>query len=120
MKRMLILAALAAALPLLALQASRKIYSVSDGGVKPPRIVHKSEPRYSPEAKDAKIEGIVVLSAVVETDGRVTGVQVVRSLETSLDEQAVKAIRSWVFEPATKDDVPVPVKARIEINFRLI
>jgi TonB family protein len=46
--------------------------------------------------------------------------RVVRSLEPSLDEKALAAVGRWKFRPGTKDGMPVPVLATIEVNFRLL
>jgi TonB family protein len=106
--------------PLTAMQAGRKIHSINDAGVTRPVVLEKEEPQYSEQARDAKIEGTVVLSIVVETDGRVYDIAVERGLEETLDDNAIAAVKRWVFKPAEKDGKPVAVAARIEINFRLL
>jgi TonB family protein len=63
--------------------------------------------------------GTVALSLIVDSKGRAENVMVVRPLGFGLDDQAVKAIRTWRFKPAMKDDTPVPVYATIEVNFNL-
>jgi len=45
---------------------------------------------------------------------------VVRGLGLGLDEEALKAISQWKFQPAAKDGQPVAVQATIEVNFRLL
>jgi TonB family protein len=107
-------------LPLAAMQTGRKIYKITDPGVTRPVVLEKEEPQYSEQARDAKIEGSVVLSTIVETDGRVYDVVVERGLEETLDNNAVAAVRNWIFKPAEKDGKPVAVAAKIEINFRLL
>ena len=66
-----------------------------------------------------KIEGIVVMDVVVGPDGRVADARVMRSLEPSLDEQALGALRQWEFQPGTRDDKPVSVIVTIEMTFAL-
>jgi TonB family protein len=112
-------AAVAIALPLSAMQVERKVYKIGNG-VTAPKLVHKQEPEYTQEARDAKIEGSVVLSIVIEADGVIVDAQVERGLEDGLDRNAVTAVRQWVFRPAEKDGAPVAVSARVEINFRLL
>jgi len=102
------------------MQAQRKTYRIGEEGVKAPKLVSKSEPNYTQEARDAKIEGAVLLSAVIGADGSISDASVIRSLDKGLDRNAVEAIESWVFEPATKDGQPVPVGVKIEVNFRLL
>ena len=72
-----------------------------------------------PAAYEAKVEGTVVLSCVVRTDGSVGGMQVTRSLRPDLDEQAVIAAKQWRFQPGTKDGEPVPVRVTIELTFTI-
>lgn len=90
-------------------------------GVTVPRLVHEIKPRYTVEAMKAKIQGFVLLESVVETDGRVNRVRIVRSLDPTLglDEEAVKAARQWRFTPGSKDGIPVPVLVTIELTFQL-
>lgn len=84
-----------------------------------PRLIHKVEPEYTPEALEAGLEGAVVLRIEVGTDGAAHDIRVARSLGMGLDEKAVEAVRLWKFESATRDGKPVAVPATIEINFRL-
>ncbi len=88
-------------------------------GVTPPRLLYKVEPQYTQEAKDAGIQGTVVLSVEIGTDGIVRNVDVQRSLEPELDERAIEAVRQWRFTPGMKDGVPATIASVIEVNFRL-
>ncbi len=88
-------------------------------GIKPPRAIRQWEPDYSERARKKKISGTVVLSSIVDSSGTVRDIQVTRSLERSLDQQAIAALNKWKFEPATKDGQPVAVKLDIEMSFRL-
>jgi TonB family protein len=84
-----------------------------------PRILQKVEPEYTQEAKDAKIEGKVVLGAEISPDGIPQNISVVRSLDPGLDANAVTALSQWRFNPGMKDGEPVTVAVRIEVNFHL-
>jgi TonB family protein len=53
-------------------------------------------------------------------DGLAHNIQVVRGLGLGLDEKAVQAIQQWIFKPGMKDGQAVPVRANIEVNFRLL
>jgi bla regulator protein BlaR1 len=90
-------------------------------GVKLPKVVHEVKPDYTREAMEAGIQGRMSLKAVVLESGLVGDVDVVDSLDTvyGLDEQAVKAIRQWQFEPGTKDGKPVAVEVEVEFTFKL-
>ena len=91
------------------------------GDVKPPRLVSEVKPNYTREAMAARIQGSVRLEAVVLTTGEVGDVEVTQSLDTvyGLDDEAVKAIRQWRFEPGTKDGKAVAVRVEVELTFKL-
>jgi protein TonB len=90
-------------------------------GVTSPVVVKEVKPDYTPDARKARIEGMVVLDVVVLEDGTVGDVKVTQSLDQQygLDEQAVKAVKQWRFRPGTKDGKPVPVIVFVEISFAL-
>ncbi len=95
-----------------------RIHHIGDG-VTTPKVLYKVDPEYTQEAKDAKIEGTVVLQVVIRPDGRAHDKRVVRSLDPGLDQRAADAVEQWVFEPGKKDGEPVAVAATIELKFRL-
>jgi protein TonB len=88
-------------------------------GVTAPRFLHRADPQYSPEARKKKIQGIVLLSLIVNKDGRTEEIKVIRGLGHGLDEKAVECARQWEFAPAEKDGVPVAVFVNVEVNFHL-
>jgi TonB family protein len=90
-------------------------------GVTRPRLLHEVGPQYTGDAMRAKIKGKIALECVVEIDGTVARVHVVRSLDKlyGLDEQAVKAAKQWRFEPGTKDNVAIPVMITIDMAFTM-
>ena len=89
------------------------------GGVSAPTIVFRVEPTYSEEARKAKYQGVVVLSAIVRKDGSIEILKVVRGLGLGLDENAIQALRQWKFRPGMRNGVPVDVALNIEVNFSL-
>jgi protein TonB len=89
------------------------------GGVSAPRAIYDPDPEYSEEARKAKFQGSVMLSAIVGPDGRPCDLRVMRSLGMGLDEKAIDAVRRWRFEAAMKDGHPVAVQINIEVAFRL-
>ena len=89
------------------------------GGVSAPSIVYRVEPTYSEEARKAKYQGVVVLSAIVRKDGTIEILKVVRGLGLGLDENAIQALKQWKFRPGMKNGVPVDVALNIEVNFSL-
>jgi TonB family protein len=126
-RRSVLVAALAAVVGIVPLgllrtavaQTNQETHKIGEKGLKAPRLLDKVEPKYTDEAKDARIEGTTTLSVEVDTDGLAQNIEVVRSLDAGLDHNAVVAVQQWRFQPGEKDGVPVRVAARIEINFRL-
>ena len=90
-------------------------------GVSLPQLLREVKPRYTGEAMRAQIEGAVLLGVVVNTDGTVGDVFVVRSLDRAhgLDEQAVEAARRWQFMPGLRNGEPVPVLITMSMTFTL-
>jgi len=88
-------------------------------GITPPRRISGTEPAYTPDARRAKVQGTVLLSALVGIDGSVQDVSVLRSLRSDLDESSMDAVRTWRFQPATKNGAPIPFQVKIETSFRL-
>lgn len=97
---------------------SAQLYKVAQVQT-PPKVVSKVEPNYTDNARQAKIEGQVVLSLEVTPQGRAKNIRVTKSLDNGLDQQAIAAIEKWRFAPGVKDGKPVRVVATIEVNFRL-
>jgi TonB family protein len=100
-------------------QDENGVYKMSDG-IQAPRVLFKSDPRYTDEAKAAKIEGSVLLQVVIGTDGLAHDINVIKGIGGGLDEKAVEAVQQWKFQPGVKDGEPVKVRAQIEINFKLM
>lgn len=90
------------------------------GGVSAPQVLKKVEPEYSEEARKAKYSGTVVIQLVVDAAGRPRDIKVVRSLGLGLDEQAIDAVKKWVFRPGMRNGQPVATIANIEVYFRLL
>jgi TonB family protein len=88
-------------------------------GWTPPVPIHRPEPGYSAEARAARISGTVVLVAVIDQDGHVTNVVLIRPLGMGLDEQAVETTRTWTFKPAQHNGNAKAAKIIIETTFRL-
>ena len=87
--------------------------------IQPPHSIDHPEPEYSESAKKRKIQGKVVLFAVIGTDGKTHDLEVAKSLETSLDEESLKAVRKWNYKPAQCGDKPVPYETQVVMEFHL-
>lgn len=83
-----------------------------------PEVVHRTAPRYPPQAKEAGLEGTVIVQTLVGKDGRVKDVRVAKSIPV-LDQAAVEAVRQWVFKPALVNNQPVAVWIAVPVKFTL-
>jgi len=90
-------------------------------GVEIPQLLFQKKPSYTSEAMRAKVQGVVLLECVVQTDGTVGNCSVQKSLDQAfgLDQEAIKAARQWRFRPGTRFGEPVPVLVTIELTFTL-
>lgn len=84
-----------------------------------PVVLKKVDPKYPPTLVAERVEGEVVLYAVIGTDGSVGEIQVVRGVEDLLDENSKSALAQWKFKPATKAGEPVEVEVIAYIPFRI-
>jgi TonB family protein len=87
--------------------------------VRPPKATYTPEPEFSERARNARYQGLVVVSAVVDESGTVKPVAIIRPAGLGLDEQAIAVMKKWRFEPALRDGKPVSVQMSLEIAFRL-
>lgn len=88
------------------------------GSVRPPQKIRDAAPVYPAVAAAARVEGMVILEAVIGEDGRVSDVRVLRSTPL-LDQAAIDAVRQWQFTPTLLNGQPVPVVMTVTVNFRL-
>jgi TonB family protein len=97
------------------------LVELADAGVQPPVVLEQSKPHYPPAARVAGVEGTVELMALVDEDGRVGEVQVVRAkpARKGFEASAVEHVRSRRYRPATKEGIAVRVWVPIVVNFRM-
>lgn len=89
------------------------------GGVSAPKLKYAPELEYPAQARRKGLQGVCVVSLIVNEDGRPQDVHVVGYCENPLDEAAVAAVRQYRFTPATFHNKAVAVQIKVEINFRL-
>lgn len=89
------------------------------GEVKAPEKVSTTEPQYTEIARKARIQGVVIVQAIIDKEGNVTNVKVLKGLPMGLDQSAAEAIKRWKFKPATLNGKPVAVYYNLTVNFRL-
>jgi TonB family protein len=96
------------------------IYHLGEG-VSMPKAIFSPTPEYTPEAAKKKVEGTVLLSLIVLPDGTSRDVTVIKGLGYGLDEQAIKAISTWRFQPALRqsDGEAVPTSITVETTFHV-
>jgi protein TonB len=83
----------------------------------PVKLVHV-DPQYPVHAQAARVQGVVILEAVIDAEGRVDSVHVLRSIML-LDQPAIAAVRQWRYRPAMLNGAPVPVIVTITVNFKM-
>jgi protein TonB len=86
--------------------------------IDPPVILHRVEPRYTDAALKIRFQGAVVLSLLIDTDGRVADVSVLDPQPFGLTESAVTAVQQWRFQPCTFDGRPVSVRYTLTVRFK--
>ena len=87
-------------------------------GLQAPRKIRDVAPRYPAIAQASRVEGVVILEAVIAEDGSVQDVRVLRS-KPLLDDAALEAVRQWRFTPTLLGGHPVPVVMTVTVSFTL-
>ncbi|HEY2908293.1 MAG TPA: TonB family protein [Vicinamibacterales bacterium] len=87
-------------------------------GMQAPRKIVDVTPTYPAMARTARVEGVVILEAVIDAEGRVESVRVLRSIPL-LDQAAMDAVRQWKFTPTRLNGTPVPIVMTVTVNFKL-
>ena len=89
------------------------------GDVKAPITTNRVEPKYTETARAARVAGIVIVEAVIDKNGNVDQVRVIKGLPMGLSEEAERAVRQWKFKPGTMNGEPVAVIFNLTVNFQL-
>ncbi len=89
------------------------------GNVVAPVKIFAPQPQYTEEARQARIQGVVIVQTIIDCQGFVTEINVVKGLPLGLTEATVSAISQWRFEPATLNGRPISVYYNLTVNFRL-
>lgn len=88
------------------------------GQIKEPKKLKAVAPNYPDIAKQARVQGIVILECTISPQGKVTDVKVLRGIPL-LDAAAIEAVKQWVYSPTLLNGVPVPVIMTVTVNFKL-
>ena len=85
-----------------------------------PEAMRKVDPKYPPALVSAHVQGDVVLYAIIRRDGSVDSIEVVRSLDPQLDQNAMEALARWKFRAAQRDGKYVELATIVRIPFRAV
>ena len=88
-------------------------------GVAQGLLVSKVNPMYPPEARDQRIQGVVVLQATIDKEGNVANLQLV-SGHPLLAPPAIEAVKQWKYRPYLLNGTPVEVNTQVQVNFTLV
>jgi len=88
------------------------------GQIKEPKKINNVNPIYPDIAKQARVQGVVILECTISPQGRVTDVKVLRGIPL-LDQAAIDAVKQWTYTPTLLNGVPVPVIMTVTVNFKL-
>jgi len=99
---------------------SRPVPYDNKAGISEPVVVQKDPPVYPKDAKEEGVQGMVLLSAALDTHGVPLDIRVLHSADPRLAEAALQAARQWRWEPARlADGTPIAVYFTLTFNFRL-
>ena len=91
---------------------------LKQGKIKEPKKTKDVPPQYPDIAKQARVQGVVILECTISPQGRVSDVKILRGIPL-LNEAALTAVKQWVYSPTLLNGVPVPVIMTVTVNFRL-
>jgi protein TonB len=87
-------------------------------GVTKGLLIYRVEPAYPPLAKQARIQGVVVMTALIDKGGNVQNLQVV-SGHPLLAPAAIEAVKQWRYKPFLLNGQPVEVETTVTVNFHV-
>jgi len=89
------------------------------GDVKAPVVEQRVDPIYTDMARKTRVAGVVIVEAIINKNGEVEQVTVLKGLPMGLSESAVEAVKKWKFKPGTLNGEPVEVIFNLTVNFKL-
>jgi TonB family protein len=89
------------------------------GQIKEPKRAFYVQPAYPEIARKARIEGAVILECVIDKEGNVKDIKVLKGLPMGLTEAAVDAVKQWRYVPSTLNNRPIEVLMTVTVTFRL-
>ena len=89
------------------------------GGVVEGHITRQVQPEYPPLARANRLEGRVLLAAVIGKDGNITQLHVIEPLGMGVDESTAEAVSKWRYSPYLLFGKPVEIDTTITVNYQL-
>ncbi len=89
------------------------------GDVQAPTLTKRVDPVYPDIARKTRIQGMVIVEAIITKDGDVADVKVIKSLNSFCDQAAIDAVKQWKFDPGTQNDIPVDVIMNLTVIFKI-
>jgi TonB family protein len=86
------------------------------GDIKTPIKLRDVKPMYPPIAQSARVQGVVIIEAIIDAAGKIAASRVLRSIPL-LDEAALAAVAQWEFRPTLMNGEPVPIMMTVTVNF---
>jgi protein TonB len=102
------------AVPKVAVQRVRVSQGVTQG-----MVLHRVNPTYPPLARAARVQGSVVLAAIIGKDGTIQNLHVISSSSPLLAQSALDAVKQWRYRPYILNGEPVEVDTQVTVNFSL-
>jgi protein TonB len=88
------------------------------GQIKQPTQLKRVNPEYPAIAQSARVQGVVIIEAIIGPNGKVQEAKVLRSIPL-LDAAALDAVKQWEYTPTMLNNMPVPVIMTVTVNFTL-
>jgi periplasmic protein TonB len=88
------------------------------GDIKEPKKIKHVAPVYPDIAQASRVQGVVILEAIIDPNGNVSDARVLRSIAL-LDQAALDAVMQWQFTPTLLNGNPVSVIMTVTVNFSL-
>lgn len=95
---------------------SVRVYPLSKG-ISPPIPIYKPDPQFIREDQALGFAGAVTLSLIVDEKGIPRNIEILRPLGGGLDEETMRTVSTWKFEPAKKDGQPVAIQVEVQVQF---
>ena len=89
------------------------------GELAPPKIIKRVDPEYPEIARQARVQGVVIIEATTDVQGKVNNARIIRPVWPYLDEAALAAVKQWIFEPWIIDGMPHGVIFMVTVKFSL-